>query len=306
MNKLGVHAFVWTADWTNENAARAIGLTAETGFDILELSSMDLASVDVDFTRRALERNGLGATMSFGLSDAQDVSSDDPERVRAGERQLLRGLSVARDVGATHVCGILYSAFQKYAVPTTADAISRSIEVTRRVAEKAAESGIVLGMEVVNRYESNMLNTAAQAVDYVERVGMANVKVHLDCYHMNIEERDVASAIVTTGSRLGYFHTGDSHRGYLGSGSIEFGRVFRALVASGYEGPITFESFSSAGGGQPLEGILGIWRNLWDDGRDLALHARVYTEAQLKAGREAVKVGALPQTPLGAGAPRPA
>ena len=289
MNKLGVHAFVWTADWTNENAARAIALTAETGFDLIELSSMDLRRIDTAFTRRELEKAGLGATMSFGLDGSEDVSSDDPERVRAGERQLLDGVSIARDLGATHVCGILYSAFQKYARPSTPDGMSRSVEVMRRVAEKAAASGIVLGMEVVNRYETNMLNTAAQGVEYVERVGMANVKVHLDCYHMNIEEADVASAIVATGEHLGYFHTGDSHRGYLGSGSIDFSRVFRALVASGYAGPVTFESFSSAVVGQPLEGILGIWRNLWDDGRDLASHARAYTEAQLKAAREALK-----------------
>ena len=288
MNRLGVHAFVWTADWTRENAARAIELTAETGFDLIELSSMDLGSIDTDFTRRALEQAGLGATMSFGLTAAEDVSSDDPERVRAGERQLLKGVGIARDVGATHVCGILYSAFQKYGVPATADGISRSVEVVRRVAEKAAESGIVLGMEVVNRYETNMLNTAAQGVAYVKRVGMPNVKVHLDVYHMNIEEADVASAIVETGEHLGYFHTGDSHRGYIGSGSIDLARVFRALVASGYAGPITFESFSSAVVGQPLEGILGIWRNLWDDGRDLASHARAYTQAQMKAAEKAM------------------
>ena len=290
MNRLGVHAFVWTADWTNENAARAIGLTAETGFDLIELSSMDLGSIDADFTRRELAEAGLGATMSFGLTAAEDVSSEDPERVRAGERQLLKGVAIARDVGATHVCGILYSAFQKYGVPATADGISRSVEVVRRVAEKAAESGIVLGMEVVNRYETNVLNTAAQGVDYVKRVGMPNVKVHLDVYHMNIEEADVASAIIETGEHLGYFHTGDSHRGYIGSGSIDLARVFRALVASGYAGPITFESFSSAVVGQPLEGILGIWRNLWDDGRDLASHARAYTQAQIKAAQEAMRL----------------
>ncbi len=289
MNKLGVHAFVWTADWTNENAARAIALTAETGFDIIELSSMDLGRIDTDFARREIERAGLGATMSFGLDWSQDVSSDDPEKVRAGEAQLMRGLSVARDVGATHMCGILFSAFGKYSTPPTEDGIARSVEVVRRVGERAAESGIVLGMEVVNRYETNILNTAAQGVAYCKRVGLENVRVHLDCYHMNIEEADVAAAIVETGEYLGYFHTGDSHRGYLGSGSIDFAKVFRALVASGYAGPITFESFSSAVVGQPLEGILGVWRNLWDDGRDLAEHARLYTEAQLKAAREALK-----------------
>ena len=289
MNKLGVHAFVWTADWTNDNAARAIASTAESGFDLIEASTMDLDAFDTAFTRRELERAGLGATMSFGLSAAQDVSSEDASVRAAGEAQLRKAVGIARDIGATHVCGILYSAFQKYAVPATADGISHSVEVVQRVAETAAESGIVLGMEVVNRYETNMLNTAAQAVDYVKRVGLPNVKVHLDVYHMNIEEADVASAIISTGEHLGYFHTGDSHRGYIGSGSIDLSRVFRALVTSGYAGPITFESFSSAVVGQPLEGILGIWRNLWEDGRDLATHARMYTQAQLKSAHEAIR-----------------
>ncbi|WP_428375534.1 sugar phosphate isomerase/epimerase family protein [Lichenicoccus sp.] len=287
MNKLGLHAFVWTAGWNADDATRAIGRTAELGFDLIEASAMDYAAFDVAATRRALEANRIGITMSFGLTDDMDVSSGDPGRVAHGERHLLDGISLARDVGATHVCGILYSAFRKYDTPPTQDGIAGSVEVVRRVAEKAQASGITLGMEVVNRYESNVLNTARQAVRFCDRVGMPNVKVHLDCYHMNIEEADIAAAITQTGDRLGYFHTGDSHRGYLGSGSIDFGCVFRALVASGYAGPITFESFSSAVVGQPLEGILGIWRTLWDDSRDLAAHAKLFTDAHLHAARQA-------------------
>ena len=72
----------------------------------------------------------------------------------------------------------------------------------------------------------------------------------------------------------------------MGSGSIDLASVFRALVKANYQGPITFESFSSRVVGQPLEGILGIWRNLWDDGEDLASHAIMYTKAQLKAAQE--------------------
>jgi D-psicose/D-tagatose/L-ribulose 3-epimerase len=122
-----------------------------------------------------------------------------------------------------------------------------------------------------------------------KRIGAPNVKVHLDVYHMNIEESDIQQAILETGAHLGYFHTGDSHRGYMGSGSIDLAGAFRALVKSGYQGPITFESFSSRVVGQPLEGILGIWRNLWEDSCDLAEHALMYTKAQLKAAMEAQK-----------------
>ncbi len=289
MNKLGVHAFVWTAGWNRQDAAYAIGQTAELGYDLIEASVMDFTTVDVAETRRELERHKLGITMSFGLDASMDISSEDPDRIRRGEQQLADTISVARDLGATHLCGILYSAFQKYAVPPTQKGIENSVEVIRRVAKQAAASNITLGMEVVNRYETNVLNTAAQGVAFCKRVGEPNVRVHLDCYHMNIEEADVAAAITQTGEFLGYFHTGDSNRGYLGSGSIEFGRIFRALVASGYAGPITFESFSSAVVGQPLEGILGIWRNLWTDGRDLASHAKQFTEAHLKAAHEATR-----------------
>ena len=286
-NKLGLHAFVWTADWTNEDARRAIGATAELGFDIIEASAMDFDAFDIAATRRELDASGLGITLSFGLDDSMDVSSTDPERRKRGEAHLARGLRLARDIGATHVCGILYSAFQKYAVPTTREGMGHSVDIVRRIAEQAQESGITLGLEIVNRYETNVLNTARQGLAFARRVEMPNVKIHLDCYHMNIEEADISAAIIGSGDMLGYFHTGDSNRGYLGSGSIDFGRVFRALVAANYEGPITFESFSSAVVGQPLEGILGIWRNLWDDSRDLASHAKAFTDAHLKAAHEA-------------------
>ncbi len=287
MNKLGVHAFVWEKGWSRDEAARAIARTAETGFDLIEVSTLEPRSVDVEFTRRALEKAGLGATYSLGLDADTDISADDRDKERRGEAKLRDAIAMARDIGATHVAGILFSAFQKYAVPTTPEGVKRSAEVLRRVAEAAAGSGIVLGLEVVNRYETNVLNTASQGVEMCRRIGAANVKVHLDVYHMNIEESDIAQAIIETGDHLGYFHTGDSHRGYMGSGSIDLAGVFRALVKADYRGPITFESFSSRVVGQPLEGILGIWRNLWEDSVDLASHALMYTRAQIKAAEEA-------------------
>ena len=289
MNKLGVHAFVWEKGWSHAECERAIANTAAVGFDLIEISALDPDLVDAAHTAKRLADAGIGATFSFGLGDAEDISSNDRDKEKRGEERLNRFVSLIRDIGATHMCGILESAFQKYAQPTTAEGVKRSAEILRRVAETAAKSDITLGLEVVNRYESNVLNTASQAVEMCRRIGAPNVKVHLDVYHMNIEESDMGQAIVETGSHLGYFHTGDSHRGYLGSGSIDLAQAFRALVKADYQGPITFESFSSRVVGQPLEGILGIWRNLWEDGRDLAEHALMYTKAQLKAAQEARK-----------------
>lgn len=287
MNKIGVHALVWVGGWSHDECERAIAQSSEIGFDLIELAALDPSSIDSAFTRRMLDRYKLGATISLGLDASTDISSGDPDKQARGEARLLQVLALARDIGATHVCGILYSAFQKYFEPPTEAGIAGSIDTLRRIGEKAAQNGITIGLEVVNRYESNVLNTAAQAVAFARRVGLPNVKVHLDTYHMNIEEADIESALVGTGDMLGYFHIGESGRGYLGAGNIDFDRVFRGLAKAGYEGPITFESFSSAVVNKQLSGILAIWRNLWEDGGDLARHAKGFIECGLKAAREA-------------------
>ncbi len=289
MNKLGVHALVWVPGWSHDECRHAIEQSARAGYDFIEASAPDPEVFDVEFTRRQLEANGIGINLSLGLSADTDIASGDREKAERGKRQLEDAVRLCRDLGGRFVGGILHSAFQKNVMPATRAGAAMSADIVGQVAEMAAKSDITLVMEVVNRYESNLLNTASQAVEYCRRVGAPTVKVHLDTYHMNIEESDMGAAVRETAGDLGYFHVGDSHRGYLGSGSIDFAQVFRSLATINYTGPIAFESFSSRIVGQPLEGILGIWRNLWEDGQDLASHALLYMRAQLKAAQEAQK-----------------
>jgi len=148
--------------------------------------------------------------------------------------------------------------------------------------ETLLPDGITLGLETVNRYESNLLNTAAQTLELIEAIGEDNVVVHLDTYHMNIEEVDVRSPVLAWGDRLGYMHVGESHRGYLGTGTIDFPTLFEALAEIDYQGTITFESFSSTVVAPNLSTMLAIWRNLWSDGMDLACHARQFIDQGLK------------------------
>ena len=83
----------------------------------------------------------------------------------------------------------------------------------RGLAQQAAVSGITLGLEVVNRYESNLINTAKQALEFIADAGADNLKVHLDTYHMNIEEADFTNPVLACGNQLGYVHVGENHRG---------------------------------------------------------------------------------------------
>ena len=288
-NLLGVHALVFTGRWDEPSARRALRATAEAGYDLIELPLLDPAATDPVMTRRLLAEHGLGASCSLGLSFDADVSSPDEAVAARGLTRLREALAVARGIGASYLGGVIYSALGKYPHPATPAGRANAVHALRTLAGEAADDGIHLGVEVVNRYETNLCNTAEQALELLDEVDAPNVVVHLDTYHMNIEEPDVDSPVRRCADRLGYVHVGESHRGALGTGNVDFPGFFAALAEVGYGGPITFESFSSAVVSQELSSALAVWRNLWDDGPQLAADARSFVAAQLAAsgGRSA-------------------
>jgi D-psicose/D-tagatose/L-ribulose 3-epimerase len=202
--------------------------------------------------------------------------------VDRGRERLFEALAFARAIGSSYLGGVIFGALARYAAPTTEQARRNSASVIRELGQEAARDGITIGLEFVNRYESNLLNTAQQTLDYLDLVGENNVLVHADTYHMNIEEKDFRSPIMACGDRLGYVHIGESHRGYLGTGTIDFPEFFGALRDLDYRGPVTFESFSSAVVDRHLSNTLAIWRNLWSDGTDLATQAHEFISAGLE------------------------
>jgi D-psicose/D-tagatose/L-ribulose 3-epimerase len=281
MNRVGIHAQVWVGGWSEAECRRAIERSRATGYDLIEIPVLDPSTIDVTMTRKALDETGLDAVCSLGLGLETDISSADPDIVARGEGLLRDALAVTRDLGGTYLGGVISSALARYSGPPSVEGRTNCVQVLRRLAERAAASGITLGLEVVNRYESNLLNTAQQALALVSEVGADNLVVHLDTYHMNIEEADFTTPVLACGGRLGYVHVGESHRGYLGTGTVDFSAFFKALAAINYQGTVTFESFSAAVVAPGLSNTLAIWRNTWTDSEDLARHARVFIDAAL-------------------------
>ncbi|MCU1649483.1 MAG: xylose isomerase protein [Pseudonocardia sp.] len=282
-NPIGVHALVFAGDTSADSVRRAVAKTAETGFDLLEFSLHDSLNMDVVETRRQLAAAGLGVACSRGLAFDADVSSADPAVVEKGAQLLAGSLRVTHELGGTHLTGALYSALGKYGAPLSTAGRANVVQVLADLAAEASKLGMTLGLEICNRYETNVINTAHDALRLADDIGADNVTIHLDTYHMNIEEDDLVRPVYEVGDRLGYVHIGENHRGYLGAGHLDFGAFFHALADVGYTGPITFESFSSAVLAPGLTGDLAIWRNLWDDGEDLARHARSFIANQLAA-----------------------
>jgi D-psicose/D-tagatose/L-ribulose 3-epimerase len=206
--------------------------------------------------------------------------------VGRGASLLQESLAATAKLGGHVFTGALYSALGKYPRALTSAGRANAVAVLRDLAMEARRHDITLGLEICNRYETNVINTAADALRLADDIGQDNVMIHLDTYHMNIEEDDFVRPVLAVGDRLGYVHIGENHRGYLGSGHIDFTGFFHALADIGYGGPITFESFSSSVVAQGLSNDLAVWRDLWDDGFALASHAREFMEVQLEARGE--------------------
>jgi len=283
MNPLGVHALVWAGDLTPESTRSVISQTKRAGYDLLELSLHGPKVMDLGLTRDLLQENELQLGCSRGLTFEADVSNEDPACVARGIAMLEEGVTITAELGGKYFGGILYGAMAKYPGPLSAKGRSNATDAIKRVADFALKKGVTLGLEVVNRYESNQINTALQALDMIDRVDAPNVVVHLDTYHMNIEEADFMQPVLACGKHLGYVHIGESNRGYLGSGTIDFAQFFHALAMIDYKGVVTFESFSSTVVNEDLSNALAIWRNLWDDGMDLAVHAREFMANGIQA-----------------------
>jgi D-psicose/D-tagatose/L-ribulose 3-epimerase len=278
--KFGGHALVWAGDWSEASARKAAASAKKAGYDYIEMLMIEPDKIDVAMTKAVLSEYGLFATASLGLSPETDVTSTNPSIVKKGDELLRKVVDKLHAIGSTELCGVIYCSLGKYPGPASAENRANSIAAVARLADYAADKGINVNLEVVNRYETNIMNTGKEGLKFLEAVNRPNAYLHLDTYHMNIEEDGMSQAVLDAGDALGYVHIGESHRGYLGSGNVDFDTFFTALKKINYSGPITFESFSSVVVDPALSNALCIWRNLWEDSDDLAAHALKYMKAR--------------------------
>ena len=268
-NPFGIHALVFSGTWSPEDARRAISGAATAGFDIIEIP-MTGRRIDTALTKRLLKEYGITPTCSLGLTADTDISSENSGVVKRGEEVLELALETAAEIGSSFVGGVLYSMLGKYDQGPTERGLENSAKVLRRICERAAKLNIKIGLEPCNRYETNVVNTVKEMRNFIKRFGEPdNCFVHFDAYHVHIEE-NYEQAVEDGGDRIGYVHVGDSQRGYLGSGNVDFGRIFRSLAKVNYEGPLVFESFSKKVVDKELTRALAIWREMWSDSEDLA------------------------------------
>ncbi|GAA4332230.1 sugar phosphate isomerase/epimerase [Mucilaginibacter gynuensis] len=241
--KFGASILSWIPPlWTAEGGLYAIEKTAAAGFDVLEILLPRAMDIDTRTVKAQLKQHGIEAICSLNLSAAHHI----PFRPKEATSLIKTALDKTAELEVNLLGGVLHGGigvFSGHALtPQEEDIVC---EVWTDVAHHAAKLGIDIAVEPINRYESYVCTTAADVLRLAERTGVANLGVHLDTFHMNIEESNFYDPVISAGSKLKHLHMTESDRGMLGEGNVHWDDLFRGLADINYSGALVLENFSS-------------------------------------------------------------
>jgi D-psicose/D-tagatose/L-ribulose 3-epimerase len=275
-----VHAYAWTNRWTAKDES-LIDHSKELGFDVIEIPLMDLDEIHPASIRARLSKNELGVVTSTALPLDADITSDDPAIRESGLAYLKACIDRTSDMGGKVFTGVIYSAIGRKidGFPTEAH-YTWAAEALAKAARHGAKAGVTLGIEPVNRYETFLVNTAQQALDLKRRAGEANIAVHLDAYHMNIEENGFYEPVRAAAPELCHFHMSESHRGTPGTGTVDWQAIYRGLHDGGYTGLVGLESFIEVA--DSMRAATCVWRKMAPSSDELLTRGLAFLKAMEK------------------------
>lgn len=265
--KYGIYYAYWADEWAAEYT-QYVKKVAALGFDVLELGAAalpDYTPAQIAELRQCAEDHHITLTAGYGPTFDHNMGSSDP-LIRQNAAEWFKKLfDVMGQLDIHKIGGALYSYWPvDFSKPVyKEDDWKYSVEGTQKLAELAAPYDITLNMEVLNRFENHLLNTAEEGIQFVKEVGKDNVKVMLDTFHMNIEEVSMSDAIRKVGPLLGHFHTGECNRMVPGQGRMPWREIGEALRDIHYDGCVVMEPFVKRGG--QIEKDIHIWHDLKKD-----------------------------------------
>lgn len=243
----GASTVLWTAQPGRASLPALAQCAAAAGADWIELPLYgDTLVLDADATAVLLREHSLGLSVCTALGLHEDIASADPAARATGEASLNVCVVQAARMGARLIVGSFRCDDLATHVADDAErqrALDRQCAVLRRVAARAADAGLVLAIEPINRYESCHVNTIAQALALTQRVDHAALGVMIDTFHAHMEEVSIAAAVRAAGAKLLHVHANESHRGIPGQGAIDWQAVRNALRDIGYDGALVIETF---------------------------------------------------------------
>ncbi|MBQ2955540.1 MAG: sugar phosphate isomerase/epimerase [Clostridia bacterium] len=262
--KYGIYYAYWEQEWASDYIPY-IEKAAKLGFDFLEIACTPIngySDQQLKDIRQAAKDNSIFLTAGHGPAPSQNLASSDPAVVKNAKEFFTTLLKNLEKLDIHTIGGGIYSYWPvDYSKPIDkAGDWERSVKNVREMGRVAADCGVDYCLEVLNRFEGYLLNTAEEGVEFVKQVGLPSVKVMLDTFHMNIEEDSMGDAIRSTKGLLGHFHTGECNRRVPGKGRMPWREIGNALQDIGYEGLVCMEPFVRMGG--TVGSDIKVWRDI--------------------------------------------
>ncbi|GAB3895775.1 sugar phosphate isomerase/epimerase [Larkinella knui] len=271
MYTIGINTFLFTSPFTNESV-KWFSKFAEWGFDTVEIGLEEPWNVDPQLVKKALTDANLGCkTVCAAMGPDRDFRGDD-EQQQTAMTYLKALLDFMETIGAEMLVGPLYSSVGR-AEATPKDVYKEQEKTVvghlKELAAYAQSKGLKIALEPLNRFETDFINTADQAIHLADLVGNDAVRLHLDTFHMNIEEKFQADAIRKAGSRLDLLHSCGCDRGIPGNDHIDWNSIRQALKDIDFKGQLVIESFTPEV--KAIAKAAAIWRDIEASGEDIAV-----------------------------------
>ena len=261
--QFGVSTWLWTSPLSNDDLPRLAARIANLGFDMIEVPIEGTDSLDYARGATVIRDAGLSVSTCAVIGPGRDLIHPDANVRANGMAYVRHCIDAAHVLGARNVLGPLYSAVGR-TWQATDDEHRRDVDLLvnqlSNLARYAADHGVVLCIEPLNRFETSFINLAEQLIEVVDRVGNPSCGMLLDTFHMNIEERSLGDAIRASGARLKHLHACENDRGAPGSGHVPWQDVAKGCRDVGYDGPVVIESFTSEL--KTIARAAAIWRPL--------------------------------------------
>lgn len=261
--KFGVSTFVWISPCTTSAVRDLAPEVRGMGFDVLELACENPELIDVAQVKKYLQNNSLQPIVCGAFGPDRNICSSDPSVVENAKGYIRWLIDAAAELGSPVVCGPMYSSVGKAHLEDEGARKAEwnlSVSGVREMAQYADSKDVKLALETLNRFETDMLNVVSQGLEFIEQTGMDNIGLHLDTFHMHLEEKSSGDAIRLANQKIYHFHACENDRGVPGTGQVHWDEVAQALKDVNYNGPVVIESFTSQV--KEIARAVCIWREI--------------------------------------------
>lgn len=246
--KYGVSTWLWTSPFSTKSIEELFPKISQMGFDVVEIAVEDPSLIDVKKVKSALKEYGLGISICGAFGASRDLTNQSTDVQKNGLVYIESCLEICAELGVEFFGGPMYSAVGKARMLQPKERKAEwdlAVKNLQLVSEMAEARGLKIALEPLNRFESDLVNTADDVLRMVNDIDHPAACIMLDSFHMSIEERDVEKAIVTAGDKLLHLQVSENYRGAPGTGQTPWEAYLKGLEKINYQGVVAIESFTT-------------------------------------------------------------